>query len=93
MLFDLLLLNKSISNLYFKLKSEEPYSIISVYENRIRYDLINIFNKLKLKISQENFYIEKSKNLLSFYERNKNKLVNDNLYYLAILYIISFEKF
>ena len=39
-LFDLLLKNKTISELYFKLKSEEPYSTISVYDNRIRFDLI-----------------------------------------------------
>ena len=49
-LFDLMLKNTKISDEYFKLKTEEPYSTISVYDNRIRMDLIQIFNKLKLRI-------------------------------------------
>ena len=50
-LYDLILRNSEISNMYFKLKTEEPYNIISVYDNRIRLDLMQIFNNLKLKIT------------------------------------------
>lgn len=91
-LLECLLKNSPLENLYYELNRETPLNVTSVFESRIQHEITFLANKQGLmKLPLINEIMNASKKVLSFYEKQQNKLVNDNLNYLTLLIVLEFQ--
>ena len=84
--------NDKIENEYLNKRQKHILETVSIYDARIWRDLLALCDKIRLKFLYQKIALENAKKILSFYEKSKNKLANENLSYVVLLFVYAFNE-